>query len=59
MAGYRPARGAVLETMEDFYKRRQREVAHFGEKPPQQHATPMGERFVRAKISICRLLATS
>ena len=31
MAGYRPARGGVLETMEDFYKRRQREVTHFGE----------------------------
>jgi hypothetical protein len=31
MAGSQPARGGVLETMEDFYKRRQREVAHFGE----------------------------
>jgi hypothetical protein len=31
MAGSQPARSGVLETMEDFYKRRQREVAHFGE----------------------------
>ena len=31
MAGYRPARGGVLETMADFYKRRQREVANFGQ----------------------------
>src|SRR3954467_12087758 len=31
MAGSQPAGGGVLETMEDFYKRRQREVAHFGE----------------------------
>ncbi len=31
MAGYRPARGGVLETMADYYKRRQREVAHLGE----------------------------
>jgi hypothetical protein len=31
MAGYRPARGGVLETMADYYERRQREVAHFGE----------------------------
>lgn len=32
MAGYRPARGGVLETMEDFYKRRQREVANLGQR---------------------------
>jgi hypothetical protein len=31
MAGYQPARSGVLEAMEDFNKRRQREVAHFGE----------------------------
>lgn len=30
MAGYRPARGGVLETMDEFVKRRQREVANFG-----------------------------
>lgn len=30
MAGYRPARGGVLETMDDFVKRRQREVANLG-----------------------------
>jgi hypothetical protein len=31
MAGYRPARNGVLETMEEFVKRRQREVANFGQ----------------------------
>jgi len=31
MSGYRPARGGVLETMADFYKRRQRELANFGQ----------------------------
>lgn len=31
MAGYRPARGGVLETMDEFVKRRQREVANFGQ----------------------------
>ena len=30
MAGYRPARNGALETMEEFVKRRQREVANFG-----------------------------
>src|SRR5205085_7186749 len=30
MAGYRPARGGALETMDEFAKRRQREVANFG-----------------------------
>ena len=30
MAEYRPARSGVLETMEDFVKRREREVANFG-----------------------------
>lgn len=30
MAGYRPARGGVLETMDEFVKRRQREVTNFG-----------------------------
>jgi hypothetical protein len=30
MAGYRPARGGVLETMADFYDRRTREVAKLG-----------------------------
>lgn len=30
MAGHRPARGGVLETMDEFVKRRQREVANFG-----------------------------
>lgn len=30
MAGYRPARGGVIETMDEFVKRRQREVANFG-----------------------------
>lgn len=30
MTGYRPARGGVLETMDEFYDRRMREVARFG-----------------------------
>lgn len=30
MAGYRPARSGMLETMDEFVKRRQREIAHFG-----------------------------
>lgn len=30
MAGYRPARGGVLETVDEFVKRRQREVANLG-----------------------------
>lgn len=30
MAGYRPARGGLLETMADFYDRRTREVAELG-----------------------------
>lgn len=30
MVGYRPVRGDVLETMANFYKRREREVATFG-----------------------------
>lgn len=31
MAGERPARGSVLETMEEYRQRRMREVTHFGE----------------------------
>lgn len=36
MAGYRPVRGGELETMDEFVKRRQREVANFG-----REAAPM------------------
>lgn len=44
MAGYRPARGGVFETMADYYERRQREVAHFGE----QAAAAAREAYGRA-----------